>query len=321
MIRAFLPALAAWAGLACPAAFAQEWPAGPVRIVVPFTPGTGMDILARTVGPKLSAMWGQPVVVENKPGASGNIGTFFVVKSPPDGLTLMMGASTVVMNLALYKDMPYDPIADLAPVGLATKASMLLVVHPKLGIRSAKALVDRSKEHPGTLNYASPGVGTPHHLAMELFKARSGADLTHVPFSGTGPAVTQLLGGEVPVMFLPVHVAIAQVKAGKLDALATGGASRSPLAPDVPTLGELGYRDSDTDIWYALWAPAKTPPALVARIDADLQKALAMPDVRDALTQQGMEVTTSTPEELGRRMREDAARWAAVVHGANIKAQ
>ena len=307
--------------LAATAATAQQWPDHPVRIVVPFSPATGMDILARTVGPKLSAMWGQPVVVENKPGASGNIGTNLVVKSPPDGYTLMMGASTVVMNLALYKDMPYDPLTDLAPIGLATKASMLLVVHPKLGITSAKALVERSKANPRTFNYASPGVGTPHHLAMELFKARSGADLTHIPFSGTAPAVTQLLGGEVPVMFLPVHVAIAQVKAGKLNALATGGASRSPLAPDVPTLGELGYRDSDTDIWYALWAPAKTSPALLARIDADLQKALAMPDVREALAQQGMEVWTSTPEELGRRMNEDAARWAAVVRGANIKAE
>ncbi|HXF79911.1 MAG TPA: tripartite tricarboxylate transporter substrate binding protein [Usitatibacter sp.] len=307
--------------LAATAAMAQQWPDHPVRIVVPFSPATGMDILARTVGPKLSAMWGQPVVVENKPGASGNIGTNLVVKSPPDGYTLMMGASTVVMNLALYKDMPYDPLTDLAPIGLATKASMLLVVHPKLGITSAKALVERSKANPRTFNYASPGVGTPHHLAMELFKARSGADLTHIPFSGTAPAVTQLLGGEVPVMFLPVHVAIAQVKAGKLNALATGGASRSPLAPDVPTLGELGYRDSDTDIWYALWAPAKTSPALLARIDADLQKALAMPDVREALAQQGMEVWTSTPEELGRRMNEDAARWAAVVRGANIKAE
>jgi len=307
--------------LAATAAMAQQWPDHPVRIVVPFSPATGMDILARTVGPKLSAMWGQPVVVENKPGASGNIGTNLVVKSPPDGYTLMMGASTVVMNLALYKDMPYDPLTDLAPIGLATKASMLLVVHPKLGITSAKALVERSKANPRTFNYASPGVGTPHHLAMELFKARSGADLTHIPFSGTAPAVTQLLGGEVPVMFLPVHVAIAQVKAEKLNALATGGASRSPLAPDVPTLGELGYRDSDTDIWYALWAPAKTSPALLARIDADLQKALAMPDVREALAQQGMEVWTSTPEELGRRMNEDAARWAAVVRGANIKAE
>lgn len=320
MRRAFLASLLLLLG-AAPAAYPQDWPSQPVKIIVPFTPGTGMDILARAVGPKLSAMWGKPVVIENRPGASGNIGTNLVTKAPPDGYTLMIGASTVVTNLALYKDMPYDPLKDLAPIGLATKVSMLLVAHSKLGITSAKALVEQSKAKPGTFNYASPGIGTPHHLAMELFKARSGADLTHVPFSGTGPAVTQLLGGEVPVMFLPLPVAIAQVKAGKLNALATGGATRSPLAPDVPTLGELGYRDSDTDIWYGMWAPAKTPPALVARIDADLQKALAMPEVRDVLAQQGMDVATSTPEELGRRMREDAARWAAVVHGANIKAE
>src|SRR5205807_9350628 len=165
----------------------------------------------------------------------------------------------------------------------------LLVAHPKLGITTAKDLIAQAKAKPGTLVYGSPGIATPHHMAMELFKARAGIDLVHIPFSATGPAVTQLLGGEVPIMFLPVHVAIAQVRAGKLDALATGGAQRSPLAPDVPTLGELGYRDADTDIWYAMWAPANTPRALLTRIDNDVQKALAMPDVRAALAQQGME--------------------------------
>ena len=297
------------------------WPTRPVTIVVPFSPGTGMDILARTVGPKLSAMWGQPVVVENKPGASGNLGANLVAKAAPDGYTLMMGASTIVINTTLYKDMPYDPLTDLAPVGLAANASLLLVVNTRLGITSAKELVDKSREKPGTMNYGSPGIATPHHMAMELFKNRSGANLTHIPFSATGPAVTQLLGGEVPIMFLPVHVAIAQVKAGKIVALATGGLQRSPLAPDVPTLGELGYRDADTDVWYAMWAPAKTPAALCAKIDADLQKALAMPDVRTALGQQGMQELTSTPEELGKRMHDDAARWAAVVRSANIKAE
>jgi len=301
-------------------ALAQGWPTQPVKIVVPFTPGTGMDILARTLGPKLAEMWGQPVVVENKPGASGNLGAYQVVKSPPDGHTLMMGASTLVINTALYSNMQYNPLTDLAPVGLAANASLLLVTHPKLGIATVQELIARAKANPGALNYGSPGVATPHHMAMELFKVRAGIDLVHIPFSGTGPAVTQLLGGEVPIMFLPVHVAMAHVKAGKLIALATGGAKRSPLAPDVPTLGELGLRDADTDVWYALWAPAGTPAALVNRIDADMQKALAMPEVRTVLTQQGMELLTSSPAELRERMGSDAARWAQVAKTAGIKA-
>jgi tripartite-type tricarboxylate transporter receptor subunit TctC len=321
MIRSFVSVFAATlCALTLPVS-AQQWPTQPVKVVVPFTPGTGMDILARTLGPKLSEMWGQPVVVENKPGASGNLGTYQVVKSPPDGHTLMMGASTLAMNIAMFANMQYNPLTDLAPVGLAANASMLLVVHPKLGIASAKELIARAKEKPGTLNYASPGVGTPHHMAMELFKQRAGIDLVHIPFSGTGPAVAQLLGGEVPIMFLPVHVAMAQVKAGKLVALANGGARRSPLAPDVATLIELGLSDADSDIWYAMWAPANTPAAIVNRVDADMQKALALPEVKAVLTQQGMELLTSSPAELGTRMAKDAALWAQVVKAANIKAE
>ncbi|MFZ3322235.1 MAG: tripartite tricarboxylate transporter substrate binding protein [Usitatibacter sp.] len=295
--------------------------AQPVKIVVPFSPGTGMDILARTLGPKLSEMWGEPVVIENKPGASGNLGTYLVVKAAPDGCTLMMGASTLVINPALYKDMPFNPLTDLAPVGLAANAPLLLVVNPKTGITTVRELVERSKEKPGTINYGSPGIGTPHHMAMELFKATSGASLTHIPFSASGPAVTQLLGGEVPVMFLPVHVAIPFVKAGKLTALATGGARRTNMAPDVPTLGELGFRDADTDVWYAMWAPAGTPAAIVAKIDADMQKALALPDVRGVIAGQGMEVLTSSPAELQSRMQIDAARWAQLVKRAGIQAE
>jgi tripartite-type tricarboxylate transporter receptor subunit TctC len=293
----------------------------PAKIVVPFSPGTGMDILARTLGPKLSAMWGQPVLIENKPGASGNIGTYFVVKAAPDGCTLMMGASTIVINPALFKDMAFNPITDLAPVGLAANAPLLLVVNAKLGTSTARELVERSKEKPGTINYGSPGIGTPHHMAMELFKASSGASLTHIPFSASGPAITQLVGGEVPVMFLPVHVAIPFVRAGKLVALATGGAQRTPLAPDVPTLGELGFRDADTDVWYAMWAPAGTPPATIAKIDADMQKALAMPDVKSAIGSQGMEVLTSTPAELQSRIQVDTARWADLVKRAGLHAE
>src|SRR4051812_13857712 len=298
---------------------AQEWPTQPVKIIVPFSPGTGMDILARTLQPKLMASWQQAVVIENKPGASGNLGAAQAAKSPPDGHTLVMGASTLIINTTLYRDMPYDALTDLAPIGLASTASLLLVAHPKLGVTSVRELVALAKAQPGALNYASPGIATPHHLAMELFKARAGIELTHIPFSATGPAVTQLLGGEVPLMFLPVHVAIAHVKAGRLVALANGGAKRSPLAPDVPTLAELGLRDADTDIWYALWAPAKTPAAIVARINADMNRALATPEVRATLSSQGMEVLTGTPADLGERMKSEAARWAQVVKAGNIR--
>jgi tripartite-type tricarboxylate transporter receptor subunit TctC len=302
-------------------ALAQAWPTQTVKIIVPFSPGTGMDILARTVGPKLAEMWGQPVVVDNRPGASGNIGANLVAKAPPDGYTLVMGASTLVINKTLYRNMPYDPLADLEPIGLAANASLLLVAHPRLGITSAKDLIAQAKAKPGTLVYGSPGIATPHHMAMELFKSRAGIDIVHVPFSATGPAVTQLLGGEVPIMFLPVHVAIPHVKAGRLVALGAGGEARHPLARDVPTLAELGLRNANTDIWYALWAPAHTPPAIVARIDADMQKALAMPDVREALARQGMVERTSSPAELRALMQADVARWAEVVRSAGIKAE
>ena len=310
------PALAIAQGTA-PAA--PEWPSQPVKIIVPFSPGTGMDILARTLQPKLAEGWRQALVIENKPGASGNLGAAQAAKSAPDGYTLVMGASTLIINTTLYRDMPYNPLTDLAPIGLAANASLLLVAHPRLGVKSVAELVERARAKPGTLNYASPGIATPHHLAMELFKARAGIDLAHIPFSATGPAVTQLLGGEVPLMFLPVHVAIPHVKAGRLVALANGGVKRSPLAPEVPTLGELGLRDADTDIWYALWAPAKTPPAVLNRINADMNRALGAQDVRATLSAQGMEVVTGTPADLAARMTAEAARWSQVVKAANIR--
>ncbi len=321
MMRALLALAAtlAWT-LSTPAA-AQSWPTQPVHIIVPFSPGTGMDILARTIGPRLSEMWRQPVVIDNKPGASGNLGAYVAAKSAPDGYTLMMGASTLIINTVLYQNMQYNPLTDLAPIGLAANASVLLVTHPKTALTTVRDLVAYAKEHPGALNYASPGIATPHHMAMELFKQRAGISLTHIPFSATGPALTQLLGGEIPVMFLPVHVAIPHVKAGKLNALATGGAARSPLAPEVPTLAELGFRDTDTDVWYALWAPAGAPAALTAKIDADMQRVLALPEVRASLTQQGMEVLTSTPEQLREKMNFEAVRWAQVVKAAGIKAE
>jgi len=297
------------------------WPGKPVRIVVPYTPGTGMDILARTLGPHLGRAWGEPVVVENRPGASGNIGAALVAKSPPDGLTLLMGVNTLIINPALYAHMAYDPLTDLAPIGLCATGSFLLVANAGAGLRSVADLVKAARARPGKLDYASPGVATPHHMAMELFKLRAGISITHIPFSGTAGAVTALLAGEPPLMFLPVHVAMAQVKSGRLVVLAAAGAHRSALAPDVPTLAELGYPNVEADLWYGMLAPAGTPREIIARVHDDMIAALTLPEVASTLALQGMEVAPSSPEQMAALMRRDAARWAAVVKQAGIKAE
>ena len=300
---------------------ATGWPSRPVRVFVPYTPGTGIDILARTLGPPLGNDWGQPVVVENRPGASGNIGAGLVAKAQPDGLTLLMGVNTLVINPALYKSMSYDPLKDLAPIGLAATGSFLLVASAASNIKSVQQLVKMAKAKPGAIDYASPGIATPHHMAMELFKLQAKISLTHIPFSGTAGAVNAVLSGDVPLMFLPVHVAIAQVKGGRMVALAAAGTHRSPLAPDVPTLGELGYKGVEADLWYGMLAPAGTPADIIAKVNADMVKALALPEVKNALAQQGMEVAPGTPQQMAALMQRDAARWAAVVKEAGIKAE
>ena len=299
------------------------WPARPVRIVVPFTPGTGMDILARTLAPHLQQAWGQPIVVDNRPGASGNLGAGAVAKSPPDGLTLLMGVNTLIINPALYANMTYDPLKDLTPIGLAATGSFLLVASATSAtkLRSADDEEKTAPARPGALDYASPGNATPHHMAMELFKLQAKVSITHIPFSGTAGAVNAVLSGDVPLMFLPVHVAMAQVKGGRLVALAAAGDKRSSLAPDVPTLAELGFKGVEADLWYGMLAPAGTPAEIVARINADMRKALALPEVKTALSAQGMEIVPSSPEEMGALMRKDAARWMAVVKQQGIKAQ
>ena len=297
------------------------WPGKLVRIVVPYTPGTGMDILARTLGPQLGTLWGQAIVVDNRPGASGNLGAGAVAKSPPDGLTLLMGVNTLIINPALYANMTYDPLKDLAPIGLAATGSFLLVASSAAKIKSVDELVKAARAKPGALDYASPGIATPHHMAMELFKLQAKVSITHIPFSGTAGAVNAVLSGDVPLMFLPVHVAMAQVKGGRLVALAAAGDKRASLAPDVPTLAELGFKGVEADLWYGMLAPAGTPAEIVARVNADMRKVLALPEVRTALSAQGMEIAPSSPEEMAALMRRDAARWAAVVKQAGIKAE
>ncbi|HEY2558658.1 MAG TPA: tripartite tricarboxylate transporter substrate binding protein [Caldimonas sp.] len=312
----------AFAVLATARARAQPgWPGKPVRIVVPFTPGTGMDILARTLAPHFQAAWGQAIVVDNRPGASGNLGAGAVAKAPPDGLTLLMGVNTLIINPALYANMTYDPLKDLAPIGLCATGSFLLVASAAAKLRSVDELVRAARANPGKLDYASPGIATPHHMAMELFKLQAKVSITHIPFSGTAGAVNAVLAGDVPLMFLPVHVAMAQVRGGRLVALAAAGDRRSTLAPDVPTLAELGYPGIQAELWYGMLAPAGTPHDIVARVHDDMAKALALAEVRSALAAQGMEVAPSSPEEMAALMRRDAARWAAVVQRAGIKAE
>ena len=255
LVRA-LAAGVALAGVGRALAQVASWPAKPVRIVVPFTPGTGMDILARTLAPHLQAAWGQGIVVENRPGASGNLGAGAVAKAAPDGLTLLMGVNTLIINPALYANMTYDPLKDLAPIGLCATGSFLLVASAAAKIRSVDELVKMARAKPGALDYASPGIATPHFMAMELFKLQAKVSLTHIPFSGTAGAVNAVLAGDVPLMFLPVHVAQAQVKGGRLVVLAAAGARRSALAPEVPTLAELGYGGVEADLWYGMLAPA-----------------------------------------------------------------
>jgi tripartite-type tricarboxylate transporter receptor subunit TctC len=322
--RAFVGALSTGALAAfCTGRSAAQavWPSRTVHIVVPFTPGTGMDILARTLGPHLSIAWGQPIIVDNRPGASGNLGAGQVAKATPDGQTLLMGVNTLIINPALYTNMSYDPLKDLAPIGLCATGSFLLVASAASGIRSVDQLVKMARARPGSLDYASPGIATPHHMAMELFKLQAKISLTHIPFSGTAGAVTAVLAGDVPLMFLPVHVALAQMKSGRLVVLAAAGAQRSALAPDVPTLGELGYKGVEADLWYGMLAPAGTPRDIITRINADMTHVLEMPEVRSALGVQGMEVAPGSPEEMAELMQRDAARWAAVVKQAGIKAE
>ena len=304
-----------------PHAIAQSaYPDRAVKIIVPFTPATGIDILARTLGQRMSDDWKQPVVVENRPGASGNIGTEAVAKSPPDGYTLLMTANTIVLNRSLFKSIPYDPVKDFVPVAPLAIGRLALVTHPSVSAKSVGELVALAKASPGKLNYGSPGNGTPHHLAMELFKSTTGVNLVHVPYKGTAGAVQDLLGGQLQVMFLPVHVALTHVEAGKLNMLAAGGAERASATPKIPSLAEaIGVREIDTDIWYGLYVPARTPVDVVAKLNSSVNAALKRADVADALGKQGLQATGGSAAQLETMTRTDLERWSKVVRDANIQ--
>ncbi|NML48411.1 tripartite tricarboxylate transporter substrate binding protein [Ramlibacter sp. G-1-2-2] len=309
------------ATVAAPFVRAQASDSTSVRLLVPFTPGTGIDIIARTIGPHLSERMKRSFYVENKAGASGNIGTQDVVRATPDGTTLLVTVNTMVMNRALYPHLPFDPVKDLAPVSLTSWGQLLLVTNPNKNLNSLQDVIARAKANPGRLNYGSPGAGTPHHLAMELLKNKAHISLTHISYRGTAPAVTDLIGGQIDVMFLPIHVALQQVKAGKLKALAISSDKPSPLLPDVPPLNTLKLGNLNVDMWYGVLAPAATPKPFIERVNKELKDILALPAVATAFQAQGMTPAHSTPEEFGKLIVADAKRWADLIKAQGITAE
>lgn len=294
--------------------------AAPVRLIVPFTPGTGIDLIARTVGPRLAERLGRPVLVENRAGASGNIGTDAVVRAAPDGSTLLVTVNTLVMNRGLYPNLAFDPLRDLVPVSLTSWGQLVLVASKQSGITSAADLLSAARARPGRINYGSPGNGTPHHLAMELVKVNSRVFMTHIPYRGTGPAMTDLLGGQIDVMFLPIHVALGQIRGGRLTALAISSDKPHPLLPAVPPLRQLGLGELEVDMWYGILAPRGTPPDIVARLNADLRGILELPEVRTAFETQGMSPQHSSADEFRQLMERDATRWDTVIKAQKIRA-
>jgi tripartite-type tricarboxylate transporter receptor subunit TctC len=296
------------------------YPNQAIKIVVPFTPGTGMDTIARVVGPRLSERLGQPVVVQNQAGASGNIGAEAVAKSNPDGYTLLMGANTMLIASQMYKNVGFDPVKDFAPVSMAAYGSLMLVANPKTGIKSLADLIKEAKAKPGAISFGSPGVGTPHHMAMELFKLESNTFMLHVPYRGTAGYTQDLLGGELNVGFLPVHIAQGFVKGGRLNALAVGSPKRHPVAPDVPTFEEVGVKRIDVDLWYAFFAPSKTPAAVITRLNTEMAAILRQPEVKDILGKAGLDASASTPAELAAIVAKDYPRWGTVIRTKQITA-
>jgi tripartite-type tricarboxylate transporter receptor subunit TctC len=303
-------------------AAAQQYPQRPVRIIVAFSPGTGIDILAREIGQQMSQRLGQPFVVENRPGASGNLGMALVAKAEPDGYTISVLVNTFAINAALFSNLPFDSVKDFAPIGMVARGGLALVVNSNVKAASTRELIDAAKLSPGKLNYASPGVGTPQHLAMELLKNSAGIDLMHVPHKGSAEAVTGLLGGQTDAMFMPVHTTLPHIKSGKLKALSVASSSRNSLLPEAPTIAEsAGIAGFEVDLWYAMVAPAKTPRDITGKLNHELRQILAMEAMRAKLAGQGLQLTPSGPEEYSALLRSDIDKWSRVIKAAGIKAE
>ncbi len=308
------------ATLAGTVAQAQEWPSRPVKIVVPFSPGGAVDGPTRVIAQELSKRWNVGVVIDNKPGAGGTIGTEMVAKAPPDGYTLLLASQTNAISASIYKTLPYDPVEDFAPISLLGREPGVLVVHPSFPARTLKEFIGYVKENPGKIDYASSGNGSGQHLFMAKLASMTGMKMTHVPYKGSGQATADLLGGVVPVSIPGTAGMVAHIKAGRLRPIAVTGANRSPQLPDVPTIAEAGVPGYEAYVWMGLLAPKGTPQAIIDRIYRDLQEALASADVKSYMTNAGMEIVGSTPQEFARFFRDERDQWGRVVRETGAKA-
>lgn len=301
-------------------AFAQSYPSKPIRLIVPLAPGGGADIMARAVGQKLAANMGVPVVVDNRPGGATMIGTEIVARAPADGYTLVMATSSHAINPSLYLKIPFDPIKDFVAATLIATSPLVLAVHPSVPAKSVKELVALAKARPGKLNFASGGPAGIPHLAAELFKLMARIDLVHIPYKGMGPALIDLLGGQVDLLFSTPVASLPYVKSGKLRALAMTGTSRSPAFPDVPTVAETGYAGYEAGTWYALLAPAATPRDPINRLNSEVLKIIQAPEFRERLVSLGIEFVGSTPDAAIAYIKSEMAKWAKVIKQGNIRA-
>ncbi len=301
-------------------AYAQTYPTKPIKIVVPYPAAGTPDILAREIASKLTAVLKQQVIVDNRPGAGGNIGSDLVAKSAPDGYTLIMGTvATHSINQSLYKKLPFDPIKDFAPIILVTTTPNVLVVNPNLPVKTVKDLIALAKSKPGELTFSSGGNGTSHHLGGMLFQKLTGVQMTHVPYKGSGAALPDLIGGQVNIMFDNLPSSMPHIKSGKLRAIATTGITRSAVLPELPTVAESGVPGFEITAWFGLLAPAKTPQAIIDRINLEVTKILKLPDLKARFIAQGAEPTPGTPQQLGAFVKEKTAQWAPIVRASGAQ--
>jgi tripartite-type tricarboxylate transporter receptor subunit TctC len=314
LIAAVVSIVAAWFP-----AHAADYPTRPIRLVAPFAPGGGVDVAARLIAPRLSEAFGQSVVVDNRPGAGSTIGTDLVAKAPPDGHTLLVTHNAIAINQALYAKLPYDTVRDFAQVAFVGLTTFTLVVNPGLPVKSVKDLIALAKAKPGSLNYASSGAGGGSHLATEYFKLATGTDLVNVPYKGTAPALTDVMSGQVQLMISGLPGTVPFIKSKRVIALATTSAKRSVFLPELPTLREAGVEGYEFDAWYGVHAPAKTPRAIITRLNGVITKSLATPEMRQQLASQGLEPREMTPEEFARFVRVEVEKCVRIVKASGAK--